>query len=54
MGEKAMQVYLEPLDKIKSTKIVEAYQAILTGASSAEPAKVSFEQCVRQQCCAYS
>ncbi len=43
MGEKAMNVYLEPLDKLKSTKIVEAYQAIINGASSAaaaEPAKV--------------
>ncbi len=27
IGEKSMQVYLEPLDKIKSTKIVEAFEA---------------------------
>jgi hypothetical protein len=48
MGEKTMSAYLDAVDKIKSTKIVEAYQAMInpaaaTTASTAEataPAKV--------------
>jgi hypothetical protein len=35
IGEKAMQAYLEPLDKLKSQKIVEAYEAAKNPAASA-------------------
>ena len=31
-----MQIYLEPLDKIKSAKIVEAYEALKNPAASAD------------------
>ena len=31
-----MQVYLEPLDKLKSTKIVEAYEALKNPAAAAD------------------
>ena len=35
IGEKSMQVYLEPLDKIKSTKILEMYEAAKNPAAPA-------------------
>ena len=36
IGEKAMQVYLEPLDKLKSAKIVEAFEALKNPPAAAD------------------